>query len=386
VLQLLKNPNFDFMSRRAIWLGFSSVMMVASIVVVGVKGLNLGIEFSGGSEVLVKFADRPDIAKIRSVLEDAGIPGTSVTTRGQASENEVAIRVAGVEQAASEDEAERIHEALGKGLFQLERDRVDLNIVDVTSLAALLEKGPGAADRDNEQVAKQIIDRRRDVAIFHSVDELSDVQGVDAGVLDYLRSHASVGPVAHRGQSYIGPAIGSELMRKAMVAIGGSLAGMLIYIWIRFQLQWGFAAVVALTHDTVITLGLFSLFDKELSLAVVAAFLTLIGYSVNDTVVVFDRIRENLANRRGDGMIDTINLSINQTLSRTVITSGLTWIVVCGLLVFGGAALNPFSFVLTVGVLVGTYSSIYVASPFLLIWSRFLERRKQGSRASATSA
>ena len=186
-----------------------------------------------------------------------------------------------------------------------------------------------------------------------------------------------------RSQSYIGPAIGKELMQKAMFAILGSLIGMLIYIWIRFQLQWGFAAVVALTHDAVITLGLFSLFGKEMSLPVVAAFLTLIGYSVNDTVVVFDRIRENLRNRRGTDLIDIVNLSINQTLSRTIITSGLTWIVVFGLYLFGGEALKPFSFVLSVGVLVGTYSSIYVASPFLVMWQQFITRRGMGSGAAA---
>ena len=142
--------------------------------------------------------------------------------------------------------------------------------------------------------------------------------------------------------------------------------------------------MVALAHDTLITLGLFSLFGKEMSLPVVAAFLTLVGYSVNDTVVVFDRIRENLRIKRGQSLEQVINLSINQTLSRTIITSGLTWIVVVGLLVFGGSALNAFAFVLTIGVMVGTYSSIYIASPILVIWKRFVDSRKSGSSAPAT--
>jgi preprotein translocase subunit SecF len=162
-------------------------------------------------------------------------------------------------------------------------------------------------------------------------------------------------------------------MRSALGAIIGSLLGMLAYIWWRFQLRWGFAAVVALAHDTLITLGLFSIIGLEMSLPVVAAFLTLVGYSVNDTVVVLDRVRENLRIRAARGLRATVNLSINQTLSRTAITSGSTFAVVFALLLFGGSALKSFSFVLSIGVLVGTYSSIFVAAPLLVIWS---ERRR----------
>jgi preprotein translocase subunit SecF len=143
--------------------------------------------------------------------------------------------------------------------------------------------------------------------------------------------------------------------------------------------------VVALSHDTLITLGLFSLFGKEMSLAVVAAFLTLVGYSVNDTVVIFDRIRENVRNRISGDFETTINRSINQTLGRTIITSGLTWIVVFGLYLYGGPALNSFAFVLSVGVIVGTYSSIYVASPLLILWKRFA-REGASAPASAVAA
>jgi len=168
-----------------------------------------------------------------------------------------------------------------------------------------------------------------------------------------------------------------ELIDKAIIAIIGSLIGMLVYIWFRFKLQWGFAAVAALAHDTLITLALFSIFNQEMSLPVVAAFLTLVGYSVNDTVVVFDRIRENLASYKGKDIADTVNLSINQTLGRTVITSGLTWVVVLSLFLFGGAALRSFSFVLTIGVVVGTYSSIFVASPIVVNWQGYLDRRKE---------
>jgi preprotein translocase subunit SecF len=187
-----------------------------------------------------------------------------------------------------------------------------------------------------------------------------------------------------RGQSYIGPTIGKELVKKALGAILGSMAGMLIYIWIRFEFQWGLAAVVALIHDTIITLGLFTLFGYEMSLPVVAAFLTLVGYSVNDTVVIFDRIRENLKSRGGtvSNLPDLINTSINQTLSRTVLTSLLTWIVCIFLFALGGPALRDFSFVLVVGIVVGTYSSIYIASPVLVLWQEWLGNRAKKQAAA----
>ena len=180
-----------------------------------------------------------------------------------------------------------------------------------------------------------------------------------------------------RSQSYIGPTVGRELVKEALGAVLGSMAGMLIYIWIRFEFQWGLAAVIALVHDTIITLGLFSLFGYEMSLPVVAAFLTLVGYSVNDTVVIFDRIRENLRAKGGTvaSLPELINMSMNQTLSRTILTSLLTWIVCAFLFALGGPALRDFSFVMVIGIIVGTYSSIYIASPFLVVWQEWLGAR-----------
>jgi len=186
-----------------------------------------------------------------------------------------------------------------------------------------------------------------------------------------------------RSQSYIGPTVGRELIKKALGAVLGSMGGMLVYIWIRFEFQWGLAAVIALIHDTVITLGLFSLFGFEMSLPVVAAFLTLVGYSVNDTVVIFDRIRENLKARGGtvSSLPDLINVSMNQTLSRTMLTSLLTWIVCIFLFALGGPALRDFSFVMVVGIIIGTYSSIYIASPFLVVWQEWLIERAKAKSA-----
>jgi len=203
-------------------------------------------------------------------------------------------------------------------------------------------------------------------------------------VVASLRAAQGSNPVGEvRSQSYIGPTVGRELVKKALGAVIGSMAGMLVYIWIRFEFQWGLAAVIALVHDTVITLGLFSLFGYEMSLPVVAAFLTLVGYSVNDTVVIFDRIRENLRAKGGTvtSLPELINTSMNQTLSRTILTSMLTWIVCAFLFALGGPALRDFSFVMVVGIIVGTYSSIYIASPFLVVWQEWLGERAKKKAA-----
>ena len=158
-----------------------------------------------------------------------------------------------------------------------------------------------------------------------------------------------------------------------------ALAGMLVYIWFRFEWIYGVAAVIAVFHDTIITIGIFSLFNKEITLTVIAALLTLVGYSMNDTIVIFDRIRENLHLNRRERLVDVINRSVNQTLSRTVMTSGLTFLTVIALFLFGGPVLHGFSFALVAGIIVGTYSSVYVASPIVL-FSRFRGREEEERR------
>ncbi len=182
----------------------------------------------------------------------------------------------------------------------------------------------------------------------------------------------------------VGPTVGHQLEKQATLATLYSMAGMLVYLWFRFQLIYGVAAVVACFHDTLITVGAFALTGRELSLTVIAAILTLVGYSMNDTIVVFDRIRENLRLSRREALPDLVNRSINQTLSRTVLTSGLTFLTVLSLFIFGGQVLNGFSFALVVGILIGTYSSIAVAAPMLVAWQQW--RAGKGKTASLPAA
>jgi preprotein translocase subunit SecF len=181
----------------------------------------------------------------------------------------------------------------------------------------------------------------------------------------------------------VGPTAGKQLTHQAFLATIYSLIGMLIYLWFRFELIYGVAAVVAVFHDTLITIGFFSLTNQEITLTVVAAILTLVGYSMNDTIVVFDRIRENLALNRRENLTDVVNRSINQTLSRTVISSGLTFLTVLCLYLFGGEVLHGFSFALVIGILIGTYSSIAVAAPMLVAYQDWRSKRAPAPTAAA---
>ena len=190
----------------------------------------------------------------------------------------------------------------------------------------------------------------------------------------------------------VGPKVGADLRRQALYVTLSGLGAMLVYIWFRFELSYGVAAVIATFHDVIITLGIFSLINKEITLTVIAALLTLVGYSMNDTIVVFDRIRENVRLKKRENFTDLVNRSINQTLSRTMLTSGLTFLAVLSLFLFGGEVLRGFSLVLVVGVIVGTYSSIFIASPVVVFWqtrygkgrvperSRVYEREMTGAR------
>ncbi len=180
----------------------------------------------------------------------------------------------------------------------------------------------------------------------------------------------------------VGPKIGKELRISGIYAVLVSLILILIYIWFRFEFVFGLGAIAALFHDVLITLGFFSLLDYEISLSVVAAFLTIVGYSLNDTIVIFDRIRENLKVKRRESLLNILNLSINQSLSRTIITSMTTLFVVLILFVNGGAVLHTFSFALLVGVIVGTYSSVFIASPVVLEWNT-RQAQKSGGKASS---
>lgn len=229
------------------------------------------------------------------------------------------------------------------------------------------------------------VDQASSNEVLISLPEQMNESALDTGreqIVNALHNHYD-NPFSVRNVQVVGPTVGKQLEKQATLATLYSMVGMLIYLWFRFQLIYGVAAVIACFHDTLITIGAFALTNQEISLTVIAAILTLVGYSMNDTIVVFDRIRENLRLSRREPLPDLVNRSINQTLSRTVLTSGLTFITVLSLYIFGGQVLRGFSFALVIGILIGTYSSIAVAAPMLVAWQ---ERRAGDNKAVALPA
>ncbi len=391
-MRIIHETNIDFMGKRYLWLSISAVLIVLSFVALAQKGIRKGVEFAGGAEVIVRYVQAPDLETVRKKLADAGFTGIAVTTFGETEGKEISIRVA-LEKKGKEgktapetgkDLAQRIVEALRppEVAAKVAGGMLDLNIADEVTIARRLQEEAGLDEVTAGDVAAAITGWRKEHrGVFESMDQVWKVPGVTEEARAWLSEHAFLGPFALRGQEFIEASVSQEMRDKAYGAILGALGGMLIYIWIRFQFQYGLAAILALVHDTIITLGAFSFAGMEANLPVVAAFLTLVGYSVNDTIVVFDRIRENIA-QKGEGKLsELINLSINQNLSRTLITSLTTWFVVAALLFLGGPVIRPFAFVLFIGIIVGTYSSIYIASPLLVAWRNLF--RGKGKKAAA---
>jgi len=239
---------------------------------------------------------------------------------------------------------------------------------------ALVTRDPlRAAPAEYDRLAHAVADTIKQRGVLRSIDDLKGA--VPAEAIVALKDAFYTSDFGVRGADIVGPQVGDQLKTQAKLAVGFSLLGMLVYLWFRFELIYGVAAVVAVFHDTLITVGAFSLTNKEISLTVIAAILTLIGYSMNDTIVVFDRIRENVKLMRREGLAEIVNRSINQTLSRTILTSGLTFLTVLSLYLFGGEVLRGFSFALVIGIIIGTYSSIAVAAPMLVAYQDWRSKR-----------
>jgi len=384
-MDILRDTNIDFMKYRKFWIWVSFALVLVGLVsVFSPLKLNLGIDFAGGTQLTLKFPDRPQIDELRTLVEQAGARDVQIQRFGVEKDNEVMVRTA-VAEGTEEGVAPKVIAALNAKLNGGAQG-VDLNQIGLQALTIFLQRndplgrGPGAtgAAQEYEEIGKQILAARKAQGIIGSLDQVS--AGLDPKVVELLKSQTHTGKFAVLSIENVGPQVGSELRKKALLAVLWSLVGMLVYIWFRFELQYGVGATMATVHDVLVTVGLFTIFGFEWNLTTVAAFLTLIGYSVNDTVVTFDRVRENLRKSRGRPLIDVMNESINQTLSRTILTGGTVILASGAMMLLGGDVLRGFSFILFVGVIVGTYSSIYVASPFALLWAqRFGERGRMVS-------
>jgi preprotein translocase subunit SecF len=386
-VELFHDVKIDWLGKKWYFLGFSLIFSVAGLLsLLFWHGLPQDVDFRGGTVVRVKFDQQPNLDHIRAAADKAGLKDPRIQAFGVAANNEVIVSLAQSQTSESALDQGRAtilqaletnyahNSAAGPG-------KVDLDNVGQGTLATWLAQkdpehlgsGDAAQQHYNEQATAIVNYRNQRSGLVDAIDSLSSV--ATPAVVSELKQDAYLSGFAIRNVEIVGPQVGSQLKKQALLATLYSLAGMLVYLWFRFELIYGVAAVVAVFHDTLITVGAFSLSNTEVSLTVVAAILTLVGYSMNDTIVVFDRIRENLRLTRREPLADVVNRSINQTLSRTVLTSGLTFLTVLSLYIFGGEVLRGFSFALVVGILIGTYSSIAVAAPMLVAYQEWRQRR-----------
>lgn len=383
-MELFRNPQIDFMGRKVVLTTLSGILVVASIALLLTKGLSYGIDFRGGADIVLRFADEPSIDQIRASLAAQGFGGATIQKMSESTRtaaHDVLIRVQPQEgDTEAGDVAGLVINALKAGLAGASSaggSTLDVNVAGAREIErVILTAAPGREEEVRADAQAIASYRNTHDGIFRSVDEAASVPGVSAATSSWLRENAVAGGFAIRSADYVGPSVGKELKRRATYAVIGALLAMLVYIWFRFEkLAFGVSAILTLAHDAIIALGAVSLTGKEFDLTVLAAILTIIGYSINDTIVIFDRIRENTKLHRGMGLDKLFNDSINQTLSRTILTTALVLLVVLTLWLFGGERLNPFSFTLLVGCISGTYSTIAVSCPIVVWWRTFVEKK-----------
>lgn len=351
-MDFLPDTRIDWLKYRW-WFAAVSVTVVVggAVEVLRQGGLRYGIDFSEGTMVVAKFADPPEIEAVRQAVSELGYGDAVIQRYDRPEMNQVMIRV---EKADSDPAPETPSEA---------------------EPAVAPEESPDTESPEEEGTATPSLSALPDSPGTRATPAGEGIDATANRILEALREGRAGNELVSSSTEIVGPVVGEELRRRARNATLLALFAMLIYIGFRFEPVYGVGATVAVIHDVVVTLSLVSLFGYEISLNVIAAFMTLVGYSVNDTIVIFDRVRENRHIHRRLALNEIVNLAINQTLRRTVLTSGLTLLAVGALFVWGGEVLRAFSFVLVAGVVVGTYSSIAIASPIVLWWRSVRRRR-----------
>ncbi|HUR80513.1 MAG TPA: protein translocase subunit SecF [Thermoanaerobaculia bacterium] len=381
-MRIFDNPNFDFIKYRWHAVIFSLLLISVGLVWFVTKGINLGIDFAGGANIILKFQGDPPIAQLRSDL-----PVATIQQYGQPKDNAVLIRL-----PKQEKEGDYAGQIVGKLQQDLNANnpKHDLNFLGTDRLSALLiqadpdNRGSNPAALDYYRgIAKKIIDHRSEIGIFHNMGEATSVPGVTAGIARVLNEKAYLGQFNMLNQETVGPQVGGQLQQKAMWAIILSSLAMGIYIWLRFDLVFGVAAMLCIVHDVAIAMTFLLLLRLEFSLNVVAAILTIVGYSVNDTVVTYDRVRENKRKiKRPMSLGDHLNLAMNQTLSRTILTAGSVFLVLLAMLALGGEVIRGFSWILTIGVISGTYSTLLIVPAVVVLWDNWASKRRPATAAA----
>ena len=371
------------MKYKFIALSISAVIIAIGLINISAgKGLNTGVDFAGGTLVQIRFKSVVPIEELRQSLGKAGL-GSSKIQEVEKGEKEYIIRTMLPEDA--QDQELEAHILMGNMVVDalktqedqsaIDSGMRDLNVIERNNLRTIIAASfPEKADTS----ADAILNLRKSAelkGIIESYDQLEQA-GIDAEVLDTLKDKTFLGSMTIKRRETVGPQVGKELREKATLATVWALIGMLIYIGIRFKFAYGVAAILTLAHDILVTVGIFSLTNREINLPVIAAIMTIVGYSLNDTIVIFDRVRDNLKTLRKLDFGSLLDASINQTLSRTVITSGTTFLTVVTLFIFGGEVINDFAFTMIIGVVTGTYSSIYMSCSLLTFWKKIFKPKK----------
>lgn len=379
-MRLLKHtPNIDFIGKRKPALFLSTLLNLAVLVGIGLGGLNFGVDFAGGTVVELKFRQPIDAQKVRERAEKGGLHHVQVQQIGPATDNSYLLKLGGMTQLteASAVKAEAAIRSLGplksyasdleNGIIKL---RSEQKLDPAAVKAAVVSSGTGV----------------------NEVRSLGEVQGggfeyqvVASGMADAVHAAMTAGlsepDYDQQRVDYVGPQVGKQLRNKGIIALLYSMLAILVYVAFRFDFKFGPGALLAMVHDVIMAAGYFLVSQREFNLTSIAVLLTVTGYSINDTIVVYDRIRETMHRYRGKPLAEIINIAINETLARTILTSGVTALSLVGLLVFGVGEIFDFAAAMLVGIVVGTYSSIYIASP-LTIW---LDERAAARAAAGKS-
>lgn len=387
-----EEPKFQFMDKRYYAFLFSGIIIALGVFLFFTSGFNLGIDFTGGTNIEVSFRKDISVNELRERLGNVGLGKSTIQQVGQ-SENRFFIKTVREmeEQAATptqtgpeneEEEGGGISQTIEEALLTEEAKgrgagKMDLNNLSENQISSLLvSKG---VPRDTAEEAATKLMELKDNNTTLLINDFAEIEKLElkSEALSALKEHTYLGDFTFLSVETVGPQVGVDMREKVTLATIWAMIGMLIYIGFRFRFIFGIAAVITLFHDILITLTFLQVFQVEVSLYVVAGILTIVGYSLNDTIVIFDRVRDNMTLMKRQEAEKILDRSINQTLSRTVVTSGTTLCVVLALFFYGGEVLHAFSVTLLIGIITGTYSSIFQSCAWLRIWEQKFVRRKK---------
>jgi len=377
-MQLFKTPSIKFLKYKYIALAVTGLIVLAGILNITVfKGLKLGVDFGEGTLLRIMMRTSSNEGQIRDLLGRVGLGKSQVQSSGKTG-REFQIRAieTGNTKSGTQDQLEA-HEALADkiiaalrgddGKAERARGLADLNLIDEAGLTRLFESAfPGSG----ADAAHKVIAYRNEASIIIDFKDL-DGLGLKPEALTFLKEKTFLGKMTVLSRETVGPQVGADLRRKAVQATIWSLIGMLIYVALRFKLEYGVAAIFTLAQDVLITMSVYSFTNREINLPIIAGILTIVGYSINDTIVIFDRVRENQKAMRGKPLEEVMNLALNQCLGRTIITSGTVFLTVLALFIFGGEVINDFAFLMLIGTIEGVYSTVYLSCPVVLFWQKW---------------